>query len=152
MAHLHRRVSIEAPVHEVFAFWRNPVNWPEVSPYLIEVKDVVLTHDGVGTTYNRLHKMAGTRFWGRGKYVEYVPDRRIVIATTGGIESVGAWTFEPDGDRTWMEVDMVYSVPGSLLGKMAESYILKATEHDIDTTLANVRSRLEYASQRRGRP
>ena len=97
MATSQRSIVIEAPVHEVFEYWKNPGNWPEVWPSMVEVKDVVLTPEGVGTTDSWVYKMAGMHFKGTGEMVACIPDRLIEFKVYGDIDSTFVWAFEPDG-------------------------------------------------------
>lgn len=146
MAQFQRRITIEAPPHIVFDYWKNPANWLEVWPGLIDVSDVALTADGVGTTYRWVSKIAGRHFRGHSEFVECIPDRRIVAASHGGLEAVFIWTFEPDGNRTRMTASVNYLVPDSLVGKLTEPFIHKVNEYEVEVTLANLMARLEHQS------
>ena len=144
MAHFQRHITIEAPVHEVFEYWKNPSNWPEVWPSMTEATDVVLTPDAVGTTARWVYKMAGVRLKGDGEIVECIPDRLIDYKTSGDIDSAFVWTFEDDGDGTKMLADVTYTVPIPVLGKLVEAFVLKVNEHEAEVTLANLKARMEH--------
>jgi len=151
MAHFQRSITIEAPVHEVFEYWKDPRNWPEVWPSKIEASDVVQTPDGVGSTDNWVYKMAGMRFKGTGEIVACIPDRLIEYQTSGDIDSTFVWAFEPDGEGdeleeniTRMRADVTYTVPIPLLGKLLEAFVLKVNEHEAEVTLANLKARMEH--------
>lgn len=144
MAHFQKSITIDAPVHQVFEYWKNPGNWPEVWPSMIEINDLKLTPNGVGTSENWVYKMAGKRFRGHGEFIDCVPDRRIATKDSGDIESSFIWTFEPEGSGTKMMVDAEYTVPIPLLGKLVEPFVLKMNEHEADVTLANLKARMEH--------
>lgn len=144
MAHFQRDVTIEAPVHEVFEYWKDPRNWPEVWPSKTESTDVVLTPDGLGTTEKWTYKMAGIHLKGTGEVVECVPDKLIAFKTSGDIESSFVWTYEPDGMGTKMKADVTYTVPVPVVGKLMEAFVLRSNEHEAEVTLANLKARMEH--------
>lgn len=45
----HQSIHIEAPVTEVFDFFRDPNNWARQGPQRVQFKGVRLTQDGLGT-------------------------------------------------------------------------------------------------------
>lgn len=143
MAHIQRSITIEAPVHEVYEYWSNPGNWPEVWPSMVEVTDVVMSPNGLGSTHRFVYKMAGIRLEGQG-VVECIPDQRIISKSSGGIESSFVWTFEPEGDVTKMTMNVDYTVPVPVIGKMLEAFAVKMNEHEGRVTLDNIKARLEH--------
>lgn len=64
--------------------------------------------------------------------------------TTGGVESTLVWTYETDGDGTKLAVDVEYTIPVPVLGKLMEPFVLKANEHEAEATLANAKARMEH--------
>lgn len=100
-------IAIEAPVPQVFDYCRDPRHLFEGWPQL-EVKDVHINPDGVGTTAN----IVGT--FGRGllveqierEFTEFVPDEMIVSKAHAKVRFLGrtkevangpifTWLFEP---------------------------------------------------------
>lgn len=144
MATFTRSISIKAPVAEVFDYWKDPSNWPEVWPSMVAVNDLVLTPDGVGTSDAWVYKMAGVKLEGTGVFTGFEPNRRIEQKTSGAIESRFVWTFEPEADGTWMTADVEYEIPIPVLGKLVEKFVLAANEHEAEVTLANLKARLEH--------
>ena len=63
--------------------------------------------------------------------------------STKGIESHFVWTYEPENGGTRLTVDIEYKVPVPLLGKLAESFILKQNDQEGDALLANLKARME---------
>jgi len=83
--------------------------------------------------------MVGVRFEGTTIPIEYVPNKRLVFETKGGIESTFVYDYELEGDGTRLSIEVDYTIPVPVLGKLAESFILKSNERETDTILANVR-------------
>ena len=79
-------VSINAPVHDVFEYCRDPrhlfAGWPA-----LEVTDVVMTPEGVGTTADIVGKFAGGMIVEQieREYAEVAQDERIVTKAHGKV-------------------------------------------------------------------
>lgn len=142
MAKITRSVTINAPVEKVFAFMSQPTNLPEIWPSLIETKDVQPAPVG-GYNYDWVYKMAGMRFEGASETTEFIANQRIVVKNTKGIESTFVWMYESEDSGTKLTVELEYTVPIPLLGKLAEAFVLKQNDHEADVLLANLKSRME---------
>ena len=142
MAKLQKSILIDAPVEKVFAYMSDPNNMPEIWPSMVEVKDVQPAPAG-GYNFGWVYKMAGVRFDGASETTEEIPNQRTVTKSTKGIESHFVWTYEPENGGTKLTVDIEYKVPVPLLGKLAESFIIKQNDHESDTLLSNLKARME---------
>ena len=96
-----------------------------------------------GYNFGWVYKMAGIRFDGASETTEEIPNQRTVTKSTKGIESHFVWTYKPENSGTKVTVDIEYKVPVPLLGKLAESFIIKQNEQEADTLLNNLKSRME---------
>ena len=142
MAEIKRSISINAPVEKVFAHIDDPVNFLEVWPSMVEIKDVEELPTG-GRKFNWVYKMLGVRLEGTSETTEYVANQRIVTTGTGGVETTFVWDFLPEGEGTKLNVSIEYTVPVPVLGKLAEGLIVKLNEREADTLVANLKDRLE---------
>jgi uncharacterized membrane protein len=142
MAKLVKSIVIGAPVEKVFAFMENPANLPEIWPSMVEVKNLQPAPAG-GYNYDWAYKMAGVRLEGASETVEHVPNQLLVDRTTKGIDSEFHWTFQAEGAGTKLTVEVEYKVPIPVLGKLAESIIVKQNDKEADTLLANLKARME---------
>ncbi|MEW6404042.1 MAG: SRPBCC family protein [Chloroflexota bacterium] len=142
MIKLQKTVSIHAPVAKVFGFLQDPHNLPEIWPSMIEVKDVSPSPAG-GFNFGWVYKMGGLRFDGASETIEYVENQRIVTRSTKGIDSRFTWVYQRMGNDTKLTVDIEYSVPIPVLGKLAEAIIVKQNEHEAETLLKNLKVRIE---------
>jgi uncharacterized membrane protein len=140
MATIKSTITINAPVEEVFEYGR-PENLPEIWPSLVEVKNVKELPNG-GFSWDWTYKMAGMSFKGSSEHVEFVKNVRTVAKSTG-IDSTITWSFEPVEGGTQMTSETEYKIPGSLLGKAAEPFIVKVNENESETILANLKAKME---------
>jgi len=137
-----KSITIKSPVEKIFDYISEPTNLPEIWPSLMEIKDVQRLPDG--NINNRwVYKMAGMRFEGTSEGVESVANQRIVSKTKGGVESTQTWMFQPEGDETKVTIEIEYTIPIPLLGKLAEAIIVKMNEHEGELLLSNLKARME---------
>jgi uncharacterized membrane protein len=142
MAKLEKSIMVNAPPEKVFGYINVPTNLPEIWPSMVEAKDVERLSNG-GNSFRWVYKMAGMRFKGTSEDVECVDCERVVSKTKGGIESTMVWTFEPADFGTNVTFGAEYTVPIPLLGKLAETFIVRQNEHEAEALLANLKSRME---------
>jgi carbon monoxide dehydrogenase subunit G len=141
MARVERSITVNAPVEKVFAYLDDPMTQLAWLPGMVEVKDV--TGKGVGSHFQWTYKMVGVHFRGRGTVIEHVSDERIVVESKGGIVSTWTWTFEPHDGGTKLNLDIEYTVPVPVLGKLAEALVLKQNEREADLAMANIKAKME---------
>jgi uncharacterized membrane protein len=142
MAKMTRSISINAPVEKVFDFMSQPTNLPEIWPSMVEVNNVQPSPAG-GYNFGWVYKMAGMRFEGASETIESITNQRVVTKSTKGIESEFVWMYESKDAGTKLTVEIEYTVPIPLLGKLAEAFIVKQNEHEADVLLANLKARME---------
>ena len=145
MVKLHKTIKIHAPVDRVFAFLTDPHNLPEIWPSMVEVNNVTPAAGG-GYNFGWVYKMAGMKFEGASDATEYVLNQRNATQSTKGIESKFTWVYQQENNDTNLSVDIEYSVPVPLIGKIAEAIILKQNDHEADTLLENLKNRMEIES------
>lgn len=99
-------VYIEAPVAEVFGFWREPRNVVSLTPDdRVAMTDVRLTEDGVGTCYRLTARLAGVTIDSVIVFTEVVPYRRIVDMSSLALHGTTTYLFEPEGSGTRMTME-----------------------------------------------
>lgn len=142
MVKLQKSITINAPVEKVFAFLSDPRNLPEIWPSLIEVKHVTPAPKG-GFHFDWVYKMAGVQIEGHSEVVEYVLNERTITKGTKGIESKFIWLYKPLNKNTQLTLEIEYTVPVPVLGRLAEPVVLKQNEQEAETLLFNLKSRME---------
>jgi len=143
MTKIERSITIDAPVERVFAYLADPMANPEWLPGMVEVKEVHLAEEGVGTTHRWVYKMAGIRFEGENSTTEYLPNQRIVTETKGGIESIWTWVFEPHEAGTKLNLTVEYGVPTGVLRKLTEPFVVRQNRREAVLAMANIKARME---------
>ena len=143
MAKIKKTITINAPVEKVFDYASEPTNLPEFWPSMVEIKDVKKIPGAVGGTFHWVYKMAGMRFEGTSEVIESVVNERRVTKSSGGIPNMFTWIYQPDQAGTKLTLEVEYTVPVPLLGKLAEAFIVKMNEREADALLANLKARME---------
>jgi uncharacterized protein YndB with AHSA1/START domain len=133
--------NISAPVEKVFAYVTDPTNLGEWMVGITEVKDV--TGSGVGQHHHWTYKMVGVPLHGETTISECVPNERWVTNSKGGVTSIFTFTFAPHEGGTKLNVDIDYTIPIPVLGKLAEQLVLKRNQRDMDVSLENIKDTME---------
>ncbi len=143
MVKLSREVQIKAPVKKVFDMISDPNHLPEIWPNLTDIRNVKASNLG-GYDYDWAYNMLGLRFEGRTRVMEYLTNRRLVMKSTKGIDSIVTWNFHGDGDEeSNLTFEMEYEIPNSLLSRHPEQLILENNGHEIDAMLRNLKTTAE---------
>jgi hypothetical protein len=87
--------------------------------------------------------MAGIALRGQNVVVEWEKNRRPVHQGIGMIHSMWVGTVKPLDHGTRLTVDVEYTLPFFILGKLAESATVGRNDRDIKASLAKVKAILE---------
>jgi uncharacterized protein YndB with AHSA1/START domain len=142
MAHLIRKATVHAPVDKVYHYVEDKTHLPQFWPSLVEVSDIKTLPNG-GKHYTWSRNLAGFRLQGRAEDIEHVPNRKLVERHEKGIDSTMTWLFEEHGRDTEVTLEIDYSVPKQLKGKLKDDVVLKFSENEADAMLGNLRAQLE---------
>lgn len=153
-------IGIDAPVHDVFEYCRDPhhlfAGWPE-----LEVTDVAITPDGIGTTAHIVGRFLKGMMVEQieREYTEFVPDERIVSKAHAKVRFAGrtkdvangpifTWLFEAkDGgtkvsfvvleeDLSWWQ-NILESVSAAVMAKKMDG-MLAAIKTGVETRASSV--------------
>ncbi|MBW2192067.1 MAG: hypothetical protein JRG93_21315 [Deltaproteobacteria bacterium] len=80
---------------------------------------------------------------GQSTVVEFVPNERAVHQSIGTIGSVWTYTLEPHDGGTALAIEVEYTIPIPVLGKLAEKLALSRDARDLEVALINVKETLE---------
>jgi len=141
MPRVHKDIDIKAPISRVFSYLEDPRNSPEWMNSMIEVNDI--KGAGPGTHYSWTWKMAGMKLKGESDLVEEIPNQKMVVKSKGTVESVWTFKLEPHGEATHLYLDVDYSIPLPVVGKVAEKIVLKQNEREAEMDIQNIKERLE---------
>lgn len=146
MTKVTRTVAIKAPAQRVYDFLTQPSNLPSIWANMHSVSNAVASVKG-GYDFDWEYAMAGLKFRGRSRTEETQPGKLYRVRNEGGIPSTFVWTFEGlDGAGTRLRVDVEYTIPARVIGKIAEALVAKLNERDLDTMLAHLKDRMESAA------
>ncbi len=134
-------ININASVEKVFAYVSNPMNTPEWMVNLVEHTNIV--GSGVGQHYHWKYTMIGLPFQGETTVLEYVPNERFVTESTGGLSGSFTFSFAPHESGTKLDLEVDYTIPVPVLGKLAEKLVLKRNQREADMSMQNIKERLE---------
>ena len=144
MATLTKSILINAPAEKIFDYIAVPANLLEIWPSMVDASDVQILPNG-GSKFKWTYKMAGMRLEGISEDIEYIPPRKTVSKTTGGVDGTVTWLIEPVSNGCKVTIADEYIVPLPVIGKLAESVIVKLNEHEAEVLLANLKTRMEMA-------
>ena len=142
MAKLTKSILIDAPVDKIFAYMNDPYNLPEFWPSMLEVKDVKTLANG-GASFKFVYKLVGIRLEAFSDDNEYILNQRTVSKTSEGMEGWTTFVYEIKGKGTKVTLEAEYKVPVPVIGRMAEAVIIKMSEQESETLLANLKARME---------
>ena len=78
MAKIVRTATINASVRTVYGYIKNPANWLEFWPSIVEITDIIsLPNGGYSGLFE--YKMVGLLFRGEGKYTSVVSNKLLTI-------------------------------------------------------------------------
>jgi uncharacterized membrane protein len=114
MGTVTKAIIVNAPVAQVFAFWRNFENFPR---FMENIESIQVT--GEDMTHWKTRGPLGTSVEWDAKTTSVQENRKIAWQSTQGkIETHGAVTFEEAGpDQTKVTVGLEYQTPGGVLGE-----------------------------------
>jgi uncharacterized membrane protein len=143
MQTITRDVLVKAPLEKVFNFLVDPHNLSDIWPSIVEVKSVKKAKNNDGFKFNWDYKMAGVDFEGKCETIEHIPQERIAIKSTKGLDSTITWTLNPAGQNTQVTLKFEYQIPASVLKQMEEEAVVRENEREVDTLLQNLKNGLE---------
>lgn len=104
----------EAPVEKVFGFFTDPNEWSKAD-LLMDVHDVHVTKDGVGTNFEWTVKLAGVPFGGFEVLTEVVPNKHITERSSMAMTGKWSYDFEQEDSGTkvtfTVEPQSIWKIP-----------------------------------------
>jgi len=141
MASWKNSILIHAPANEVFAYVDDPMNLPMWLPSIVEVRDVIGI--GAGQQFEWTAKMAGLLLRGQTTVIEHVPDKCGVHQTIGMVHSTFGYSVEPQGEGTALSIEIDYSIPVPVIGRLAERVLLRRNVREFEVALVTVKDLME---------
>ena len=141
MAKVEGNVHVNIPPDQVAEAVLDITGLPEVIPSLEKVWNI--QGHGAGCTYQWQYKMSGMSFEGNAEITQVTPGQ-LTLNTVGGIPSTWVYEFTPAAGGTDLKLSVEYTVPGSVLGALADKLVVeRQNKKEVNQSLANLKVRLE---------
>jgi coenzyme Q-binding protein COQ10 len=147
MGHLLSSIHINAPVEKVVEYTRDPHHW---ATFMVGMRepDKITGAGVVGSEVELTVVSAGVQLREIVRPLEESRDpdgtAHWRAAITGASSGWMTWDYKPDNGGTLVTEEWEYTVPGSVLGKLADRLILeKMQERDAHHSLENLKLLME---------
>lgn len=135
-------IEIDADVATVFEYMDDPHNHAEVTPSISDVRNVEPLENG-GKRLDFTYEMAGVGLDGELEETVHEENERMVFDMRGTLSGEISLEFEATADGTRLTYTGTYEIPGRVVSSVAEPFVRRYNERELETTLQNVKSRLE---------
>src|SRR6476659_5358611 len=120
MAIVQHSVQIDAPPQETMALLSDAGRWPDWYPGMTEL-DVAAPFPEAGGKVTFKVKSAGMSMPLTETGLEYQPGKLQLLEMDGMLSGRARWELTPDGDGTRLTTTFDYTLPGGVLGKIADA-------------------------------
>jgi len=141
MASWKDSILIHASPHDVFAYVDDPALLPTWLPNMVEVRNIIGT--GLGQQYEYTYKMGGLLLRGQNVVIEHTPNERGLHQVIGAISALWDYSVEPHEDGTLLNIEVEYSIPIPVLGRLAERIAILQNARSFELALLNVKDVME---------
>ena len=144
---LQKTVTIDAPVDEVFDFWRNYHNFPSFMAHVQEVRDM-----GNGRSHWVVKGPAGKPVQWDAVVTELAPDHMLSWESLPGsaVYNSGRVRFEKMGDHTRIDVHISYRPPAGVLGYAVASLFGTDPKSALDDDMLRLKALIEHGKTTAG--
>jgi uncharacterized membrane protein len=149
MPHVEQSVDILAPTTAVFALIaQQPERMPEWWDAFETQQRVTPPPTAVGSISRYVYNMMGIRIKGEHQVMQMDEDRRLVVKTLSGIDSMFEFGFAPTDTGTRLTLRVAYNLPGSVLGQLLNRLTIEQkNERDLIAALAKLKALVERERQ-----
>jgi len=145
MPSVNASITIQVPVEEAFDFAASPSRTPMFVPNLSENTDLSTETTEVGQTWSWRFNLLGLDLKGKGETTLVEPNSKWQLKSTGDASSTWTYTYAKEGDGTRVTIDVDYTLPESVLGKLgpAKKALAAIQQQTADNALDNLKTILE---------
>ena len=137
-----KKITINRPVEEVFAYVSDLKNSQEWQPALAEVTRITEGPLGIGTQYSSVRKFMGRRMESVIQYTTYEPNKKIAFKSISGASPFEqSWRFESTAEGTRLTTKFELQTSG-LMG-LAQPMIDSSVKREMDTDFSVLKDLLE---------
>jgi ribosome-associated toxin RatA of RatAB toxin-antitoxin module len=117
-------VTINAPIERIFDVVADSEKATQYSP-ISEVTNIKGKPGEIGSSADYSYHVLGMKFTEHETVIEVQKHRKLVTRMAGGIPGTFEWALEPQDQATKVDIKMDYTVPGGILGKIADQLPLE---------------------------
>jgi uncharacterized membrane protein len=138
--HVEKTIEVEAPLDEVFAYWRNLENLPQWMSHVREVRYL-----GGDRFHWAVDGPAGVPVEWDSELLNVIENREMTWRSVEGsqVQHTGRVRFEENGDRTRVHVQMRYHPPGGVIGHAVAKAFGVDPKSEMDDDLVRMKSAIE---------
>ena len=118
-------VTINAPIEKVFDTIVDPELTAQWSAGISEVTNIKGNHWEKGSTADFTYHVLGMKFTQHMITSEIEKPRKVTYLMEGGFPGTFGFTLDPQGQATKVDTRIDYSVPGGIIGKIANQLLLE---------------------------
>lgn len=142
MVTVSETIYVNAPVENVFTYLDDPYHHIEITPSLVEVRNVEPLDNG-GKRADHTYRMAGVSLDGELVEILHEENQRLNFELRGQLEGELDLRFTEENDGTRVSYAATYKLPGRVLSRLAEPFVRRYNQRELRTTLQNLKDRLE---------
>ncbi len=149
MPHVEQSIDMLVPPEVVFAIIAHqPERMPEWWAAFDKQERVTPPPTATGSISRYVYNMLGMRIKGEHQVMQYDENRRLVVKTLSGIDSMFEFGFAPTDTGTTVTLRVAYSLPGSVLGQVLNRLTIEQkNERDLITALETLKALVEAEYQ-----
>ena len=117
--------TINAPIEKVFDVIVDPKVTSQWSTGVSEVTNIKGNPWEKGSSTDLTYHVLGMKLTQHMVTSEIEKPRKVVYQMTGGLPGTAEFVLEPQGKATKVDIKIDYSVPGGILGKIANQLLLE---------------------------
>ena len=135
MPRVETSVTINAPIEKVFHTIIEPELTPQWSSGVSEVTTIKGNPEEKGSSVDLAYHVLGMKFTQHMITSEIEKPRKVIYQMTGGLSGTAEFVLEPRGQATKVDTRIDYSVPGGIIGKIANQLLLeRMNRRNIEST------------------
>lgn len=144
MIEVSESIVIDRPREDVFAYLDDPTNHVVITPSLERAENIERLDNG-GKRLDHTYKMAGIELDGELVQTVHEPPERMVFEMRGRLEGEIRLEFRSIDEGTEVTYGASYDLPGQVIERLAAPFVRRYNERELNTTLENLKTRLETA-------
>ncbi|NUE03096.1 SRPBCC family protein [Halorubraceae archaeon YAN] len=150
MSTLTGRVTIDAPIEQVFLYMDDPRNQAVITPALSSVEPISILENG-GKRASYRYAMGPIGLTGEVVATTYIPNQAITFELHGDLSGTIDWEFEQvDGTQTRVTYSATYELPGPfswpLCSLLTGPGIRRYNRRQLVATLTELKKQIEMSA------